>query len=203
MKMLIRGSRSRHSESDIRSGGFAAMARRGAAFAGAMLVIAGMAATADAQIVRNFTSRYSTTDRGNYLFVGNTLMTCPDASSSCAAARTQGGSLTNNQDFTMVAVDVDPAEPGANSSSATLTLPAGSTVKYAALYWGATSSSAARNIARLRTPAGSTYSTITAGQLDVSGTAYHAFSDVTSLVTAAGSGVYTVADAKPSNTVTL
>ena len=138
----------------------------------------------------------SWSDRGNYLFVGNTLMTCPDAASGCANARIQSGSLTNNQDFTMVNVDVDAVETGANSSSATLTLPPGSTVKYAALYWGAVSSSAARNITKLRTPASSTYSTVTAGQLDVSGTAYHAFADVTALVTAGGSGVYTVADVK-------
>jgi hypothetical protein len=180
----------------MRQGGFSPTMKRCAVWLVTAFTLACVAESAEAQIVRNFTTRYTTNDRGNYVFVGNTVMTCPDAASGCANARIQAGSLTNNQDFTMVNVDVDAVETGANSSSATLTLPSGSTVKYAALYWGAVSSSAARNLAKLRTPASATYSTITAGQLDVSGTAYHAFADVTSLIAAGGSGVYTVADVK-------
>ena len=152
--------------------------------------------SADAQVVRNFTSRFSQTDRGNFLSIGNTLMTCPDSDTACASARAGTGTKTNNQDFTMVPVDVDTVDPGANSSSATLTIPGGSTVRFAALYWGAISSSAARNQARLRIPGSSTYNSLTASQLDVSGTYYHAFVDVTALVAAVGSGTYTVADVK-------
>ncbi len=162
----------------------------------AALMLTVLGTSAEAQVVRNFTSRYTNTDRGNFVAIGNTLMTCPDATSTCAAARAGTGSINNNQDFAMIAVDVDTTDAAANSSSATLALPAGSTVRFAGLYWGAASSSAARNIAKLRTPASSAYNTLTASQLDASGTAYHAYADVTSLVTAAGSGVYTVADVK-------
>src|SRR5262245_1393820 len=100
-----------------------------------LLAAAGVlcADVASAQIVRNFTTRYARTDRGNFLEIGNTLMTCPDAASACANARAGIGNTNNNQDFTMVDVDVDSVDPGNNSSSATLTVPSGATVQFAGL----------------------------------------------------------------------
>ncbi|MBI5506042.1 MAG: DUF11 domain-containing protein [Deltaproteobacteria bacterium] len=160
------------------------------------LLCAGIVASAEAQIVRSFTTRFSITDHGNFIVAGNTLMTCPDSSSSCAAARAGTGGTLNNNNFTMVPVDVDLVDPGANSSSATLTIPSGSTVRFAGLYWGAISTNAARNQVRFRVAGAVTYNSLTASRLDVSGSFYQGFVDVTALVSAAGSGSYTVANVR-------
>ena len=44
------------------------------------------AGSARAQVIRDFTPRFSTNDEGDVLIIGNTLMTCP-ASNACTAAR--------------------------------------------------------------------------------------------------------------------
>ena len=134
-------------------------------------------------------------------------MTCP-ASAACtnAQART-GGSTLDNNDFNMVNVDVDGVAGTFNSSSATVALPAGATVAWAGLYWGAdtsagTGGAAAPTAASLNTVRfnnGSGYSTISASAGDVltstpQPTRYRAFRDVTSLMPAAGNGTYTVAN---------
>ena len=85
-----------------------------------------------------FAVRYAQTLHGNLSAVGNTLMTCPSAATHCAAA--QSGSPYSNNDFTMGYVDVDSDASTFDSSSATLTLPAGSTVAWAGLYWSADTS---------------------------------------------------------------
>lgn len=90
-------------------------------------------------VQRNFTPRFSVTARGDLLIVGNTLMTCPDADAACAAAR--AGGAVNNNAFNMVWTNTDGvATVPANSSTATLSIPGGSTVLFAGLYWGADTS---------------------------------------------------------------
>jgi len=154
-----------------------------------------------AQVITPFSSRYTTNAKGDIAAIGNTLMTCP-AGATCTAAQAGTGSTLNNNDFAMIHVDVDGNAATFNSSRATLALPSGASVLFAGLYWGAdtsagSSGSAAPNAA-LRTqvsflsPVASSYATLTGTQIGISGTRYHAFANVTSLVQAAGNGIYTI-----------
>src|SRR5215475_11761767 len=88
---------------------------------------------ASAHADRAFGVRYSTNDLGAVTFAANTLMTCPDAATGCAAARagTATGALGNNNNYAMTYVDVDGAPTTFDSSSATLSLPAGAFVLFA------------------------------------------------------------------------
>lgn len=126
--------------------------------------------------------------KGDILVIGNASMSCQTAETNCAAARS-GGNFINNS-FSMAAVDVDGLAATTNSSIATLNLPAGSTVLFAGLYWSAQSATG-RNAVQFRTPGGS-YATVTATTVDSIGNAYQSFANVTSQVSAAGSGAYTV-----------
>lgn len=104
----------------------------------------------------------------------------------------------------MTYVDID-GDPGTfSSSSATVTLPPGATVKYAVLTWGAVTvagsgGSAPRNLAsrdvvKLKVPGSSDYETVQAGLLDSINAIYQGVADVTDAVRQAGTGTYTVAD---------
>jgi len=139
------------------------------------------------------------------VLVGNSLMTCTGGN-ACTQGRAGSGSSLNNNDFRMNYVDVDSDSSTFNSSQATLTLPAGSTVLWAGLYWGADTTAgqngnaaptpAQNNLVRFAA-AGSGYQTLTAAQLDSNATLgndYHAFADVTAQVRAARSGTYAVAN---------
>ena len=85
-----------------------------------------------------FTVRYAQTLRGSINAVGNQLLTCPAAATGCTDARNRvGTSTTLNNNYNMGYVDVDGDASTLNSSTATLALPAGATVTWAGLYWGA------------------------------------------------------------------
>ena len=184
------------------------MARRVVTGVAAAVAAFALLATA-AQADRDFTLRFSTNDTGDIAIVGNTLMTCPDSASTCAAARngTASGSANNNNGYVMQYVDVD-GDPATtfNSSSATLTLPPGSTVLFAGLYWGGRTNAGtngapapnpgARGTVDFRVPGGS-YAAVPADNLDDSVRlpgVYGAFADVTTEVATAGSGTYSVGD---------
>ncbi len=181
-------------------------ARRPLAAAALLLVVcAGAALPASAQVVRPFTARFSTNDTGDVVLVGNTLMSCTQGN-ACTQGRTGSGSSLNNNDFKMGFVDVDSDSSTFNSSQATLTLPAGSTVLWAGLYWGADTTAgsngdaapnaAQNNLVRFAAP-GSGYQTLTAAQINANttlGNDYHAFADVTAQVRASRSGTYAVAN---------
>ncbi len=154
-----------------------------------LALLAGWTATASAQVVRPFTSRFTASMSGDLTFVANTLLTC--SGGGCASA--QGGGNADNDGFGMVHVDVDGDPATFNSSEATLTLPAGATVAWAGLYWGASSSSLARGTCRFTRPGGGG-GAVTATQLDAQGAVYSAFVEVTAQVRAAGSGTYRVAN---------
>jgi uncharacterized repeat protein (TIGR01451 family) len=156
--------------------------------------------------VRAFSSRFSANQAGDIHIIGNTMETCSPSGSngaSCATGRNGTGGVTNNNDFTMIMVDVDGDASSFNSSSADLNLTAGSSVLFAGLYWSADLSagvggaaapnSALRNQVQFSRPDGSS-STVTATQVDLSGTIYQSFADVTALVQAGGNGAYTVAN---------
>ena len=159
-----------------------------------------------AQVVRAFSSRFAVNQTGDIRVIGNTVQTCSPSGTNgaaCANGRAGVGGTINNNDFTMILVDVDGDGTTFNSSTADLSLSAGSTVLFAGLYWGADASAgtggaaapnaALRNQVMFSRPGGGA-STVTATQVDLSGTTYQGFADVTALVQAAGSGTYTVAN---------
>lgn len=155
---------------------------------------------------RAFGIAYQANEPGDILIVGNTVMTCPTAAAGCTAAQAASsltipapGASANNNAYTMVNVDVDATEPGLTSSTAGLAIPPGASVLWAGLYWGASSALATRNQVKLRTPAGA-YQTLTADWIVNNGSNYHAAKTVTALVTAGGSGNYTLADVKTTAT---
>ena len=152
---------------------------------------------------RAFTSRFANNMKGNFVFVGNTLLTCQDAVAACPTARAATGPTLNNNNFDMRLVDVDSDAATFDSSQADLALAAGSTVEFAGLYWGADTSAGTNGVAApdatkldqaLIIPPGGSQTPVTATQLDSSGTRYQAFADVTSLVDGAGNGTYTLAN---------
>lgn len=157
----------------------------------ALAALAG-APAADAQVLRGFTPRFASTDRGDILLVGNTLTTCRSGDVGCADAQNGLGS-GNNNNWVMQHVDIDGDPSTINSSRATLALPPGATVLWAGLYWSGDSQSGTRSIALLSTPVAG-YATVTAMQLDANGGTYQAYTDVTARVQAGGSGSYTVAN---------
>lgn len=182
-------------------------------FAAALTGLLAVAAPAAAD--RTFATRFSTNDTGNIAFAANTLMTCPAAAATCAQAKAavpiaSGGNNFSNNNFNMTYVNVAPGAVGGvasfDSSSSQLSIPAGATVLFAGLYWGADTSAGtggtgapaagSRGQVGFKTPTSSGYTAVT-GSVDQSSTAatrYSAFSDVTSLVKAAGAGNYSVAN---------
>ena len=156
--------------------------------------------------VRTFTQRFSTNVNGDIRLIGNTVKTCDPAGvngASCPAAKSATAAANDDGSYTMIDVNVDGA-PYTNSSTATLALPAGSTVLFAGLYWGARSASAARGQVLFKTPISGGYTPVTASQIDTGGGAgasnnYAAFVDVTAQVAAGGNGTYGVANIQANN----
>jgi hypothetical protein len=170
----------------------------------ALLVLSAALMPSAASADRPFTSRFAQMARGDVVIASNTVMTCPGSGAACTQGKAGTGGSLNNQDFNMTYVDVDGDASTFDSSTATLSLPAGTTVLFAGLYWGADTSAggsgvaapapASRNAVKFKPPGGS-YSNVTASTLDtdsVSATRYQGFADVTSQVQASGSGSYGV-----------
>lgn len=159
----------------------------------------------DAAAQRTFAARYSTNAKGDIAIAGNTVMRCNEVAGANFAncANTLAGiattTLPTNNNFTMINVDVDSDPTTFNSSSSKLAMLTGSTVLFAGLYWAADSAVATRNTVKFQQPGATAYTTITATQLDVLGTVYQAFADVTAIVAAAGNGTYTAANVQTTN----
>lgn len=147
-------------------------------------------------IARNFsgTARFSVTGKGNIAIIGNTLLTCQTPlNTNCAAARagTATGTLLDNNNYNMGRIDIDSDGTTNNSSSATLALPASSTIVWAGLYMlGDGSTNAIRTTIKFDTPAVGGYSTAFSSQDDTIDPFHMQFRDVTALVQAGGNGVY-------------
>jgi hypothetical protein len=77
--------------------------------------------------VRNFTVAYQTNDLGNIKIIGNSVVV-GGANNACP------GNTIRNNSINVVYANIDSANTY-NSSSATLAMPSGSTVKWAGLYW--------------------------------------------------------------------
>jgi len=155
---------------------------------------------------REFTTpRFHATVPGDIVMIGNVTENCAGytdtPSSDCAATRTHTGPTggSNNNDFDMQYTRVDSGALN-NNSSATLEIPNGATVLFAALYWSSirNQSEPARSYVQFRTPGSAGYSRVDAVQVDdlvLSGRrAYQGVANVTGLVQAAGSGVYSAGD---------
>jgi len=174
-----------------------------------LVVLAVPVGTASAAATVPFTPKFSANANGAMVTVGNNLLTCPAGGTSngvsCAAAR--AGGVADDNGYVMTNLDADADPTTFNSSSSTLTLPAGATVLWAGLYWGARLTagsggqsagvSAANQIA-FRAPGDGSYRTLAAstatrdqfGPNASSYNAYQRFADVTSIVQGAGNGAY-------------
>lgn len=181
-----------------------AMKSLASACAVAVVFILSLATSAYAQVTRNFTPRFSINAKGNIVFAANANTTCSTSGSngsSCNDAKAgNGGSRNQNNDFTIIHVDVDSDGSTFNSSRAALNVPSGATVIWAGLYWSAGVSGLTsgapdhtkRYEVQFKTPALGSYTPITASQQDNDGYSYSGFSEVTALVQAAGNGDYFV-----------
>ena len=166
-----------------------------------------MASDVHAQ-ARAFTQRFNTNDNGDIRLIGNTVKTCDSTTvgavgqTTCVAARTATDTNNDNGSYAIIDVNVDGA-PNFNSSTAILSLPAGSTVLFAGLYWGARSASVGRGQVLFRTPGSGGYAPVTASIVDTGGGGasnnYQAFADVTAQVAAGGNGTYGVANIQANN----
>jgi uncharacterized repeat protein (TIGR01451 family) len=155
------------------------------------MTVIGLGTLAQAQVVQPFNIRYQINGRGDILQIGNALSTC-----STGCDRSTSG--TSNNGILSQPVDVDSL--GSNSSTANLTIPPGSTVLFAGLYWGSRTNAAlgATTTVRWRRPGSATYATLTSDSLykttqtTSTGTTnpYAAFKNVTADVAASGSGTY-------------
>ncbi len=150
-----------------------------------------------------FSARFVRRQAGTVLSVGNSMRTCPSTVNGCLAAQQGLGPLSalSNNRWAMQAVDSDTDPSTTSSSSATLSLPPGATVSFAALYWGGTlrgvaggqDGNAALSHSARMTAAGRLPIDFVADAYTVNGTGkYQGFADVTNLVRSAGSGTVTV-----------
>jgi len=146
-------------------------------------------------VITPFTPRFQTNDNGDVLFVANTMLTAPSTDANAAAAQAGTGTILNNNDFNMVHVDVDSDASTFDSSRADLKIPTNGSVLFAGLYWGGSSASAQRTGVLLQAPGATGYGPVTGALIGAdSSNNYQGFADVTTLVRAAGSGTYTVAN---------
>jgi len=146
---------------------------------------------------------FATVDHAAVAAVGNGLVDCPPVSRVCVDARAGLGTVLDNQDFPMKAVDVDDDATTANSSAAQLTLPPGAEVLAADLVFGADLTAGANGDAAPRPaelasavvvqPGGARHR-VTARQVDQVGSRFQSVADVTELVRASADGWWTVGD---------
>ncbi len=113
-------------------------------------------------VITPFAPRFTTNATGDVAIVGNTAMTAPPSDSAAVNAQNGVGSRVNNNDFNMAFVDVDSDPTTFDSSSATLSLPAGASVLFAGLYWGGRNpqNASLRTQLKLSTPASGGYLTL-------------------------------------------
>ena len=185
------------------------------AVSGSGAFIAASSQTAAAGITAPFNQVFSADTTGNIQIRGNTILTCQDAATSCAAARAQLNQ--NDNSFFDTYIDVDSDATTFDSSSSTVNIPSGGSVLFAALVWGGNTTAggsltstqygtgtaansptpANAGIVKLMVPGSSTYTTITSTRTSfLSGSTgnYQGYANITSNVQAAGNGSYTVAN---------
>ena len=165
----------------------------------ALLLFSGLAFAQ--QVITPFSIRYSTNDRGAITLIANTLMCAPvQGSSSLCDTSVMNNPSENNNFHPMIFINADTSAPTwssgrGGSSSADLSLPPGSQILFAGLYWGAQAGNGAsgHNQIFIKPPGSTSYQPITGILLGTTISYYYsAFADVTSLVRNAGNGTYWV-----------
>ncbi|WP_436525864.1 Ig-like domain-containing protein [Actinoplanes sp. HUAS TT8] len=163
-----------------------------------VLAFCGFLAERGEAATAGFALRFEANTNGSILIRGNANLICPPADPDCVNGRAGSGTKLNDNDFPMVNANADNDPATFNDSTATVSLPPGSTVLFAGLYWSGDTTSAPspanKNKVRFKTPSGTAWQPLTAATVYTTGTAYQGFSDVTAQVAGAGSGVYAVAD---------
>jgi uncharacterized repeat protein (TIGR01451 family) len=156
-----------------------------------------LSAAGDITIAANMSLHCTTSTVAVPTSAGGTIIPTATQITACTNARSNTGGVINNN-VVMVQMDVDSDPTTFNSTSAKLILPVGSTVASAKLYWGAlTDSATGRGSVLLATPnSAGAYQTITTTFIDdtAAAGAYQSYADVTSIVSLAGVGTYTVAN---------
>lgn len=149
-----------------------------------------------------FGERYRALQHGGIVRAANSSATCRTSASSCRTVRA-GDAEGVNGDFDMSYIDVDDDPNTYNSSRAEISLPAGSRVTYARLYWGGNllvgeQKSPADNERVLIAEPGGAYKelladTVVGHRVADGADAFQASADVTRLVRDSAPGLYTVA----------
>jgi hypothetical protein len=157
----------------------------------------------DPDTTRPYIERYSMNLKGDFLMRGNTNLRC---TSGCPSSPT-----TNNPSVVMGYIDVDSDGTTVNSSRSNFTVPAGSTVEWAGLYWGGMYNSSNGGITnpsgtldidqvKFMEPGASSYTTVSAQVRNIETTQFSgwrtfmSFAEVTNQVQMGGDGDYYVAD---------
>ncbi|MFC5822383.1 sigma-70 family RNA polymerase sigma factor [Nonomuraea insulae] len=129
-------------------------------------------------------ARFATDGKVTVRAIGNTLMSCPEERAGCLEARRRQGTQRDNDLWPMTALDQDDRPDTGSSSGAVLSLPKGSEVVWAGLYWSAATEKAGP--IKLRPPGRRRYLTVRPSHVAVRelplGPAYQAFADVSELV---------------------
>nr|WP_299488993.1 Calx-beta domain-containing protein [uncultured Allomuricauda sp.] len=157
----------------------------------------------DPNTTRAYEERVAINLMGNFKMFGNSNLQC---TSGCPVTP-----VSNNPSVVMGYADVDLDGTTVNSSSHSLSLPVGSTVQWAGLYWGGVYNSSNGGITnpagtlsidqvKLMDPTTGTYSTINSEVRNIETTTFGgwntfmSYADVTSIVQSGGNGNYFVAD---------
>lgn len=176
-----------------------------------VLLLALMLLPSAALADRAIAARYIINANGDIALIGNAILTCTPGNNIASSGNWSAGITTcanslsgagatvadRNDGYYMQYIDIDSDTSTFNSSSADLSIPAGSTVAFAGLYWSGLSSNTARGQVLFKTPLSFGYSTINASTLDTTSfrnNSYQGFADVTSMVAASGNGTYMVAN---------
>ncbi|MEV0734532.1 DUF3344 domain-containing protein [Streptomyces sp. NPDC050549] len=145
--------------------------------------------------------RYQALQHGGFVRAANTSVSCRTDSATCLSVRE--GEAAVNGDFDMFYVDVDRDPNTYNSSRAEVRLPEGARATYARLYWGGNLRVGEQKPPKdngrvLIAEPGGDYKevladTVVGHRVTDGADAFQASADVTGLVRASGSGLYTVA----------
>ncbi|MGR6913192.1 sigma-70 family RNA polymerase sigma factor [[Actinomadura] parvosata] len=129
-------------------------------------------------------ARFATDGKVTVRAIGNTLLSCPAEREGCLETRRRQGTQRDNDLWPMTALDHDERPDTTSSSGAELSLPKGSEVVWAGLYWSAAGERAGP--IKLRPPGRRKYATIQPDEVTMRelplGAAYQAFADVSDLV---------------------
>lgn len=131
-------------------------------------------------------ARFATDGKVAVRAIGNSLLTCPETGSGCAEARSRQRGQRDNDLWPMTALDQDDSSGTGASSGAELSLPKGSKVVWAGLYWSASATTAGP--IKVRPPGRRQYTLVKPDDVALrelpSGPVYQAYADVSELAAA-------------------